>query len=435
MPTAKSILKLTGESLWLSLGQVAAMAASLVSVRMLTDRMTEESYGTLSLALTLVTLINQVVHGPLQNGAMRLFSSSVEQEQVGAFWVALRFLAALSSLLILLLALAVGYAISLPSAPSSILLLASAYAVLAGGAAVLSGLQSAARQRRVVALHQGAGAWVRLVLAVASLWLVGATADAALLGFCVGAALVLTSQVRQLVRCYSSLALPADRAVVRLWCRKVVKFSLPFVVWSAFLWGQQSSDRWALELFRSTSEVGRYAVISQLGYYPFSIFAGMLFQLVAPILFQRAADAASSERVHSSIRLNSFIVGGVLMLTILAYFVFAFFHEEILILFAGERFRDYSYLLPWQVVAGGLFAAGQTLAINQMTLLESSRLLYPRIVTSSLGIALNFYLGWSLGVDGVVIANLIYSCLFLGWMFFLPVEAKSHRSSIVSSRR
>ena len=67
------------EGLWIVLGQLMAAAGSLVGVRILTGLLDPKSYGELALGMTAVSLINQVVLGPLGNGVTRFYIPAVEQ--------------------------------------------------------------------------------------------------------------------------------------------------------------------------------------------------------------------------------------------------------------------------------------------------------------------------------------------------------------------
>src|SRR5438874_2297495 len=52
-------------------------------------------------------------------------------------------------------------------------------------------------------------------------------------------------------------------------------YAWPFAAWGIFTWMQTASDRWALQ-GRGTSEVGFYAALYQLGYYPMTLLSGFL---------------------------------------------------------------------------------------------------------------------------------------------------------------
>lgn len=60
------------------------------------------------------------------------------------------------------------------------------------------------------------------------------------------------------------------------WMRQIWHFSWPFSVWGVFTWAQQSSDRWALQVYASTADVEMSAVLFQLGYTPINLATGVV---------------------------------------------------------------------------------------------------------------------------------------------------------------
>src|SRR5438445_2570781 len=107
---------------------------------------------------------------------------------------------------------------------------------------------------------------------------------------------------------------------------------------------QTASDRWALQ-GRGTSEVGFYAALYQLGYYPMTLLSGFLVQLVSPVLFSRAGDGTDPARMAQSYRLNVLIFQGSLALTALAAVVALLFHQQIFSLSVAREYRRVSPLL------------------------------------------------------------------------------------------
>ena len=82
--------RLSKEGFWIVLGQVMAVLGSLVGVRLLTELLDPAAYGELALGMTLATLVNQTVLGPLGNGVTRFYSPAVEQGDLGGYFNAVR---------------------------------------------------------------------------------------------------------------------------------------------------------------------------------------------------------------------------------------------------------------------------------------------------------------------------------------------------------
>src|ERR1035441_4074156 len=98
-----------------------------------------------------------------------------------------------------------------------------------------------------------------------------------------------------------------------------------------------------------------------------SLVAGLLTQLVAPVLFERAGDGSDAARVQSARLLNRRLVFVVVSLAGLATALAFLLHEPVFRLLADARYREVSPLLPWMVLSGGLFAAGQTGGLSVLT--------------------------------------------------------------------
>jgi O-antigen/teichoic acid export membrane protein len=193
------------------------------------------------------------------------------------------------------------------------------------------------------------------------------------------------------------------------WQSKIWQYSWPISVFGLFTWFQLVSDRWVLGLFRTKDEVGMYAALFQLGYYPISMATGMAVQFLAPIFFQRSGDGKDIQRnANVSIlgwRLTTLAVG----LTGLAFCSAFLLHVQIFQFFVAQEYRQVSYLFPWMILAGGIFSASQTISLNLMSQNKTYKMMPVKIATALLGVLLNLFCGYSYGILGIVIANVIFS--------------------------
>jgi O-antigen/teichoic acid export membrane protein len=397
---------------------------SVVGVRLLTQALPPQKYGELALALTAVTLAQQTVLSPLSGGSLRFFSTALESGELAAFLRALAGLLAKATLVLVAGAALLGTPLVAVGRENWALLgaLALLYALLSGYTSALDGMQNAARHRTVVAWHDGLAPWLRFLVAVAFIDLLGVSSWAAMLGFGVATAVVLTSQFA-----FFAVGLRGDAkrfadvapSYVAKWTARIWSYAWPFAMWGVFSWAQLSADRWALQTFATTREVGLYAVIYQLGYVPMSLASGLLTQLAAPVLFARAGDGTDEARLRDARRLNRWLVIGVTALTGLATGVAALLHEPVFRLLADARYRAVSPLLPWMVLSGGLFAAAQTGALSVLSGPSARALIAPKIVTGAAGTALAFLGAGKAGLPGVVYASVATSLLYCVWTLLL----------------
>jgi O-antigen/teichoic acid export membrane protein len=401
--------RLFREGFWIVVGQTMVVFGSLVGVRLLTGLLKPAEYGELALGVTIATLVNQTILGPLGQGVLRFYAPAIEQNDVGSYLHAVKQLVSIATIVILCLTLISIVILSLigQSQWISLTVMSLALASTNGYNYILSGIQNAARQRSVVALHQGAESWLRfLVAAILISWL-GASSTIAMIGYTLGVTIVLCSQ-----SVYFFKAFPPLRSWINHghdWQSKIWQYSWPISVFGLFTWFQLVSDRWALGLFRTKDEVGMYAALFQLGYYPISMATGMAVQFLAPIFFQRSGDGKDIQR-------NANVSGLVLRLTALAVgltgiaFCAAFLlHVQIFQIFVAEKYRQVSYLFPWMVLAGGIFAASQTISLNLLSQNRTYKMMPIKILTALLGIILNLFGGYYYGMVGIVIANVIFS--------------------------
>ena len=390
----------------------------LLSIRMLTEIMPPTAYGELSLGMTIATLANQMILGPLGVGITRFYAPAVEQGDLKGYLSASRKLTlyAIGIIILITLFAIVGLKISGQSTWVGIMVIAFLFAILTGVNTILSSIQSAARQRAIVALHQGADPWLRSLVAVGLLLWLGATSTVAMLGYAIATILLIASQTyffRKLI------VVTANNANEKKWQIDIWKFTWPIGVFGIFTWTQLVSDRWALQLFSTTQEVGNYAVLYQLGFYPISLLTGMTMQFLTPILFQRAGDASDSGRNAKVTDLCWKLTWLGLGVTLVGFVVTIFLHVFIFRIFVNINYRTVSYLLPWMILAGGVFASGQSLASNLQAKLKTREMMVAKIVTALLGLGFNFVGAYWFGITGIVCAGVLFAIIYFLWMVVL----------------
>jgi len=413
---SERVRRLSKEGFWVVLGQALAVIGSLVGVRLLTELLGPAAYGELALGMSVATLVNQTVFGPLSSGATRFYAPAVEQGDLGGYLNAVRRLvvSATGIIVLLMLFLVAGLLIAGRMEWIAIATAALIFAILSGYNSILSGIQNAARQRSIVALHQGMESWARFLVAAGLLVLMHASSTVAMAGYSVGMILVLGSQFLFFRGIVLHNVTAADEG--RIWKERIWKYSLPFASWGIFTWAQQASDRWALGLFATTQQVGLYAVLFQLGYYPILITSGMVMQFLAPIFYQRAGDASDALRNANVNELSWRLTGLVLGVTGAVFLVTFLLHGQIFRILVAKEYASVSHLLPWMLLAGGLFAAGQTVGLNLMSQMKTYTMSVAKTVSSLLGVIFNVVGAYWDGTRGIVIANVLFSALYFLWM-------------------
>lgn len=414
-PNVEPIRRLFKEGFWIIFGQAMAVLGSLVGVRLLTELLDPAANGELALGMTLATLFNQTILGPLGGGVTRFYASAQEQGDLVGYMLATRRLLFSATGIIALVSLATVTGLLIAGRTEWISIAAASFifAVLSGYNSILNGLQNAARQRSVVALHQGMESWSRNLIAAGMMVWLGSSSSVAMAGHAGAVGLVLASQYvffRNTIGEETGVKKEGD------WRGKIWEYSWPFASWGIFSWAQQSSDRWALSLFGTTHDVGLYTVLCQLGYYPISLVTGIAMQLLAPIFFQRAGDGSDSRRNAIVNNLSWRLTWIALGVTCVAFCAALSFHGWIFQILVATQYGAISHLLPWVLLAGGLFSAGQSLALGLMSQIKTRTMVVVKIVTALLGVAFNFVGAYIHGIEGVVFACNLFSVAYLLWM-------------------
>jgi O-antigen/teichoic acid export membrane protein len=410
---------LAKEGIWVVTGQVATVLGGLVLIRVLTEYLKPEQYGQLALGLTVAAFFNQILFGSLSNGIVRFYSIAIERNELSRYLKASGRMMGYATALIIIIAFVImlgllgagyGYLIGVTS---SILV----FSVLSSYNALLSGIQNAARQRPVAALHAGFDAWLKILLAVSVIHWLGSSSTAVVLGYALSSLIVTCSQLyflRNLIITKTMTTRGQEN-----WGRHVWLYSWPFATWGVFVWIQQVSDRWALETFVTTQELGMYAVLFQLGYSPIGLITSMAITFLAPILYQHSGTARDQARNRSVHRISWQITYIGLLVTALAFLLSYYQHEWIFKMLVATNYHAVSELLPWMVLSGGLFSASQILLLKLQSEMRHSKLIVTKIVTATIGIGLNFYGAWQFGIKGVVGALLAFSIITFLWMSWL----------------
>jgi O-antigen/teichoic acid export membrane protein len=423
------VSRLLGEATWIVTGQISAAVGGVVGVPLLAHCLRPEEYGQLALGGTVAALVQQVSLGPIGNAVGRFYATSVEDGTLGAY---LR-----TGARMVLIACAVVLAIGGPALVTLALSRWRAYvalggwslifAVLSGTSAVFDAIQSAARQRAIVAWHQGLGVWLRFGCAALLVRLLGG-AEMAMAGFAAAAMVVLISQVLFVRR--AILASPSYRSgfgqgVERGLLWRMWVYAWPFGSWGLFTWAQIASDRWALDAFTTARGVGLYQVLYQIGYYPISMASGFVNQLICPILFSRAGDGTDSARMRGAYVIIHYLLAATFLFSLTTVAIAALLAPPLFRIMLPSAYGSVSHLVPLMVLAAGVFACGQVASLKHVLSTSPCTLVVPKIATSVLGACLNVAGAYCYGIRGIVGASVCFSTIYCVWVIVTAPKLRS----------
>jgi O-antigen/teichoic acid export membrane protein len=148
----------------------------------------------------------------------------------------------------------------------------------------------------------------------------------------------------------------------------------------------------------------------------------LLTTFIGPILHQRSGDATDHSRNANVHRISWQLTLFCLLITLIAFVLALGMHEWIFALLVAPNYRSVSYLLPWVLLAGGLFAAGQVLSLKLMSDMNTATLLWPKLTTAVVGVGLNFLGAYYAGLHGIVMAAIAFALLHLIWLALLSAS-------------
>jgi len=406
-------------------GQVLTFLGGFAAIKILTSSLGPEGYGELALGLTIAGFLNMFVYGPLGQVVLRFFSVYQERKTLTTYFNLLKKIHLASVLILLFIAGVTGALVYLQVDREWALLVivASLFGTVSGVNGSLSSLQSAIRQRKIVALHQGVDAWLRPALAVVAIYLFRNSGYFALLGFLIGTLVITLSQYwytlkNKNIRIHWEGDVQSQ-AIQKKALHEFYAYATPFFYFSGFAAVSMYADRWVLQGLFGEQSVGVYAAIYQIANAPVAIVSGMVGQLMVPIIFERAGTMTSEEQFRKSSRLlnQAVAVLSAVMLFIIA--VAYLFSEPIVRVLTTPSFAEYHQLL-WVLTLGlAIFNIGQLLVMKGLNNHEPGIYTWPKAAQAVVFLTATYLLARGVGILGVAIALCASSFLYLVMVLFV----------------
>lgn len=412
-------LKLRTELFWVVVGQFFGFVGSFIGIKVLTTVMGPKEYGELALGLTIAGLFNMYLYGPLANVVARFFAVYRERGELPVYFGVLKRSHLILAVTLSSLAALVGLVLYpwLGIKWAMIGLIATLYAVAVGINSSYISLQSAVRQRQVVALHQGADVWLRTGLAILLLYTIGANGCSALLGYALGTLLVTISQAlfarknTEIAPWWNEAA--SDQTRNRQCRLEFTGYAASFIGFAGFAAISMYADRWVIQGVFGAHEVGIYAAIYQIAAAPVNLLFAMINQLMVPIIFERAGAMTSSVQTAGSELLirQTILVSAILSLFIIV--ISLLLGEPIIRILTSARYAEHHQLL-WLTVTGiALFNVGQIFALRGISRNQPQIYLLPKGAQAAFFLALAYLLARLHGLPGVALALCLSSLVYL----------------------
>jgi len=183
-----------------------------------------------------------------------------------------------------------------------------------------------------------------------------------------------------------------------------------------FLWVFLSSDRWILEFFTSSKEVGLYSALTQIGYSPLTQIASVTSILIVPYIYDNNSLKTGYTKYHTKVINNGTIL--FLLFTIILSLLSYFLKDYVFYYLIDKNFNEVAYLLPYVVFSGGIFVTSQFYALKALIKLKPEILVLPSLLTSIFGLLLYLIFGYYFQIKGIVFVNLLSNCFLFTTTYY-----------------
>jgi O-antigen/teichoic acid export membrane protein len=250
----------------------------------------------------------------------------------------------------------------------------------------------------------------------------GNSSIAVVIGYSLSCLIVIGSQLFFLRNLLSSSRIVAPKYIN--WQHQMWNYSWPIMAGGLFNWASFASQSWALELFTSTENVGRFYALMQIGYTPISLAGGLLLGFLMPILFSKAGDPENHDRVKNIsqivMKISIYGLGSTFLVSAISFFA----HDKVFEFFVAPKYRDISIYMPLVVLAAGFLQVSAALA-SIISVKNKTHLFLPlSLVGNSFIALLNLYATSRWGLTGLTFSMVIGHGIHLIWMGVLVFNNK-----------
>jgi O-antigen/teichoic acid export membrane protein len=342
----------SGDVLWLIGGQAVLAVGQLAGVRILTETVRPEIYGTVSIVLGLVVLGRSQFSLPFAMAAMRHYAEAARRGEVASLRRVVRYwlLRSQATAAAAILVFGVPYCLS---RSISLWLPALTFGLFVVDSEVMleASFLNASKRHRIYSLLRGAEAWIRPVLAVALVYLFAPSATVVLIGYLMGGLILvaLIGAIRSRGR--GPTTGPIEQGLVR----RVWRFCLPLFPIAPVEWISSLSDRYVISGLVGLDAAGIYAASYGLISQPFLMAGIVLENYYRPHYYDALADHehASARRIFRTWFVLTAAVCGLGLIGVLAL------KSIIVSLFLAQSYRTAASLLFPIALGNAFFALSQ----------------------------------------------------------------------------
>ncbi|MBZ0200601.1 MAG: oligosaccharide flippase family protein, partial [Ignavibacteriaceae bacterium] len=408
------------EIAWVIAGQTLSVVLGFIIIKILSGLGTEQ-YGVYVLVLTAAAFAGSLFYGPLTQGFLRFYYTYSEKNKQTLF--SKYFLRLLFFLCLLVLASAVIFTFANFAFPfyklKYFFLITGIFVAALKFNEFFNSVLNLLRKLKLNSILQCIEKTISILLLVLLLKLNVLDIETAVI--ILAAAALIFGSGKFL---YFKKLLPAQQSDNPKQIQNEIKsilfpYVIPFVLWGVSAWLQLNGEKWIINEYLSTSDVGIYgvmmAVVNSLVVIPNNI----IVEFAMPIIFKYYADLKQKQNIITGYIYIKLIFILVLFLTVGATLVSFFAGSFLIKLISNDSFATFSHLLPSLTLGTGLFFTGQALTNLGMALNKPGKYLAPKIAVGILSVILNLILIKIFGIEGVSYSVLISGAVYVFYIWIV----------------
>lgn len=405
------------EMSWVITGQVLSVISGFVILKILSS-LGKEDFGIYALIITLTVLVGLIFYGPLQQGFLRFYYHYLDKNQADVFVALFYKILLVSGFLFLALILIfyfIFFSFEINEFPS-IFLIAGVFIVTFKLNEFFNSLLNLIRKRKENAVIQGLEKLVTIILLIILLYINELTLNYVFIGLIIITSAFAAKKIRlfnKFIPHHNILSTSEYKTLKKEIKKRLIIYASPFLIWGISAWLQMNGEKWIINGYLTTADVGVYAIMMALVNALIVVPSNIISEFSIPLIFKQYADLTKKENIETGnnyIRVNIILVAG---LTLIGSALTYLLGEELILIISNNTYTTFWYLLPLFCLGSGLFLTGQAQATLGLALNLPQKYLGTKITTGVLSVALNLYLINHYGIKGVAYTSVIVGVFYI----------------------
>lgn len=405
------VLNLVKDSLYYLPEKLSSIIYGFVALLIYTRLLSPEEYGDFSLIITTTGIFGIFAYMWLNNSNLRFFSSYKKDNNL-SYYFSTSFFILISTLGSSLLIIYILSNFSLlPRSIMNYLPLVIGVLFSTSFFDTIKTILRADRKSKAYSFFSISASILYITISLLLIYILNIIKISAIL-----LSIVLTNSVLSIliILKYDVQKYISMRYISRKVLRQFFNYGIPLIATLLFSWILALSDRYFIEYFRDTHEVGIYSATYQLANYPISLISSLIYMSSIPLIidiWEKNGDDITKVFISKIVRYY-------LILSIPILFGLTIILSSDIMYILGAKYTEGLAIVPW--IAIGSFAVGLNIYTNiALELKKKTKIVAYIMCIASVGnIIMNFILIPKFGFYGAGLSTAFSYILYLGLSWF-----------------